>query len=48
MYNVFFVVLCADVTCIGYFLMCAVTKERMKSISGFLTFPKLFWIYALL
>ena len=31
MYDVFFVVLYADVTCVGHFLIYGVTKQRMKS-----------------
>ena len=47
MHSVFCVVSCADVTCIGYFLIYALRKKRMKSRTRFLTVPKLFWIYAL-
>ena len=43
MYSIFCVVPCADVTCIEYFLIDAVTKERMKSKTRFLTTLKIFW-----
>ena len=35
-YSVFYVVACANITCIGYFLINAVTKYRMKSRTRFL------------
>ena len=47
MYIVFCVVPYADVTCIGYFRICAITKKRMKSRTIFVTLPKLFWIWVL-